>query len=24
MQPLVEVLQDTVGRHDTFGLACAA
>ena len=24
MQPLVEVVQDTVGRHDTFGLACAA
>ena len=23
-QPLVEVIQDTVGRHDTFGLACAA
>ncbi|HVT53509.1 MAG TPA: urea carboxylase-associated family protein, partial [Dongiaceae bacterium] len=22
MQPLVEVVQDTVGRHDTFGLAC--
>jgi aminomethyltransferase len=24
MQPLVEVVQDTVGRHDTFGLACNA
>ncbi|HLR97502.1 MAG TPA: DUF1989 domain-containing protein [Jiangellaceae bacterium] len=23
-QPLVEVVQDTVGRHDTFGLACNA
>ncbi|MDP7439139.1 MAG: DUF1989 domain-containing protein [SAR324 cluster bacterium] len=23
MQPLVEVIQDTVGQHDTFGLACA-
>lgn len=23
-QPLVEVIQDTVGRHDTFGLACTA
>lgn len=22
--PLVEVVQDTVGRHDTFGLACSA
>jgi aminomethyltransferase len=22
--PLVEVIQDTVGRHDTFGLACTA
>ena len=22
--PLVEVVQDTCGRHDTFGLACAA
>ena len=22
MQPLVELVQDTVGRHDTFGLAC--
>lgn len=22
MQPLVEVVRDTVGRHDTFGLAC--
>lgn len=22
MDPLVEVIQDTVGRHDTFGLAC--
>ena len=22
MQPLVEVVQDTVGRHDTFNLAC--
>jgi aminomethyltransferase len=21
-QPLVEIVQDTVGRHDTFGLAC--
>jgi len=24
MQPLVEVVRDTVGRHDTFGLACTA
>ena len=24
MFPLVEVVQDTVGRHDTFGIACAA
>jgi aminomethyltransferase len=24
MQPLVEVIQDTVGRHDTFGLACTS
>lgn len=24
MRPLVEVVQDTVGRHDTFGLACTA
>ncbi len=24
MQPLVEVVQDTVGRHDAFALACAA
>ncbi|MBS1254382.1 MAG: Aminomethyltransferase [Deltaproteobacteria bacterium] len=24
MQPLVEVIRDTVGRHDTFGLACSA
>ncbi|MEO0750635.1 MAG: DUF1989 domain-containing protein [Pseudomonadota bacterium] len=23
-QPLVEIVQDTCGRHDTFGLACAA
>ncbi|MEC8981183.1 MAG: DUF1989 domain-containing protein, partial [SAR324 cluster bacterium] len=23
MQPIVEVIQDTVGQHDTFGLACA-
>ncbi len=23
-QPLVEIVQDTVGRHDTFGLACTA
>lgn len=23
MMPLVEVVQDTCGRHDTFGLACA-
>jgi aminomethyltransferase len=22
MEPLVQVVQDTVGRHDTFGLAC--
>jgi aminomethyltransferase len=22
MQPLVEIVRDTVGRHDTFGLAC--
>ena len=24
MRPLVEVVRDTVGRHDTFGLACSA
>ena len=24
MQPLVEVVRDTVGRHDTFALACTA
>ncbi len=24
MQPLVEVIQDTCGRHDAFGLACTA
>ena len=24
MQPLVEIVQDTCGRHDTFGLACTA
>ena len=24
MQPLVEVVQDTCGRHDAFGLACTA
>jgi aminomethyltransferase len=24
MQPLVEVIRDTVGRHDTFNLACTA
>tara|TARA_Y100001970_G_scaffold291198_1_gene427470 strand:- start:2054 stop:4405 length:2352 start_codon:yes stop_codon:yes gene_type:complete len=24
MQPLVEVIRDTVGRHDTFGLACTS
>ncbi len=24
LQPLVEVVRDTVGRHDTFGLACTA
>ncbi|CAF1004093.1 unnamed protein product, partial [Didymodactylos carnosus] len=24
MIPLVEIIQDTVGRHDTFGLACAS
>jgi aminomethyltransferase len=24
MQPLVEVIRDTVGRHDTFALACQA
>ncbi|WP_213875779.1 aminomethyltransferase family protein [Pseudomonas sp. dw_358] len=24
MQPMLEVLQDTVGRHDAFALACAA
>jgi aminomethyltransferase len=24
MDPLVEVIQDTVGRHDSFGLACTA
>lgn len=23
-QPLLEIIQDTVGRHDTFGLACTA
>lgn len=23
-EPLVEIIQDTCGRHDTFGLACAA
>lgn len=23
-QPLVEIIQDTCGRHDTFGLACSA
>ena len=23
-QPLVEIIRDTVGRHDTFGLACTA
>ena len=23
-EPLVEIVQDTVGRHDTFGLACTA
>lgn len=23
-EPLVEIIQDTVGRHDTFGLACTA
>lgn len=23
-EPLVEIIQDTVGRHDTFGLACSA
>ncbi|WP_084216164.1 DUF1989 domain-containing protein [Pseudonocardia spinosispora] len=23
-QPLVEIVRDTVGRHDTFGLACTA
>ena len=23
-EPLVEILQDTCGRHDTFGLACSA
>ena len=22
--PLVEIVQDTIGRHDTFGLACTA
>ena len=22
--PLIEVVRDTVGRHDTFGLACTA
>ena len=22
MDPLVQVVRDTVGRHDTFGLAC--
>ena len=24
MEPLVEVVRDTVGRHDTFALACQA
>ncbi len=24
MQPLLEVVRDTVGRHDTFGVACTA
>jgi aminomethyltransferase len=24
LQPMLEVVRDTVGRHDTFGLACAA
>ena len=24
MQPLIEVIRDTVGRHDTFGIACCA
>ena len=24
MQPLVEVIRDTCGRHDTFGIACGA
>ena len=24
MDPLVEVVQDTVGRHDSFALACTA
>ena len=24
MRPMLEVVRDTVGRHDTFGLACAA
>ncbi|MBI1620201.1 DUF1989 domain-containing protein [Aquamicrobium zhengzhouense] len=24
MQPLIELVQDTCGRHDTFGLACTA
>ncbi|GAB0117865.1 DUF1989 domain-containing protein [Acidisoma sp. 7E03] len=24
MRPLVEIIQDTVGRHDTFALACTA
>ncbi len=24
MQPMLEVVRDTVGRHDTFGLACTA
>ena len=23
-EPLVEIIQDTCGRHDTFGLACTA
>lgn len=23
-EPLIEIVQDTVGRHDTFGLACTA
>ncbi|MEE9335730.1 MAG: DUF1989 domain-containing protein [Granulosicoccaceae bacterium] len=24
MEPLIEIVQDTCGRHDTFGLACTA